>query len=278
LDIIGELEDLRKLNDYSFALLKETEGKLQTKIYGRNAYLHGLIVLAIAQVQGIVCLVDNKQYRVSVNLVRSLYEIWVTARFIYCSKSFVYARVLVHISEQERLKKLETLSADGHVSQEDLDSHQKRIRDIEKFMKRTYPKWPDVIPDVIRSGTPVMRKRVNLKQSCQIIDFYDAKYHRTSEKSVTMVMHYERMYGYLSGVPHADPVALGNAFTNRAGEVVHIDIDGSSDSDETARLIAVAFAFQYELISKVKQHIYGERVPKMSDEIESIARAKGVIR
>lgn len=278
MDIDIEREALRELNDYAYSILKETEGKLQTNTYGREAYLLGLYISAIAQVQGILCLADNKQYRVSKNLVRSLYEIWINVRFIYCARTFVYARAMVHISEQERLKKLESLKNDGHVTQADYDKHNKRIRSIEKFLARVHPRWPDTIPNVIQSGTPVTRKKINLKQCCQIIDFYNTKYHRVNKKAVPMVKHYDGLYPYLSGGAHADPVALGQAFTEKGGQIMHIDIDGSGNPDEMARHCSVAFAFHYELITTVKYAIFKERPPKMSNNIEKLARDKGLIR
>jgi len=278
MDVQQKLEELRALTDYAYRLLKDSEGKRQY-IYGREAYLAGLFASALAQTQGVICLADNKQYRVSKTLMRTLYEIWVNAKFIYCTRSFVYARVAVLISERNRLEKMEGFKSEGLVSQADYDKHKDHVKAMERFVARKYPAWPDTIPDVITSGTPVTRRKFQLKQYCQIIDFYNHKYNRGRKKSITMLKHYETLYPHFSGDAHADPAALSHAFAEAPGtQEIHVDIDGSSDPDEMARLCDAAFAFLYELTSMMKFGILKERPPRFSDDIEKIARANGLIR
>lgn len=270
-EAVGEL---RQLNEYAFSLLKASEQKVNIYSLGREAYLLGLFLSAIAQVQGIICLAENRQFRVSASQVRTLYEIWVNVRFIYCARTHLYARFMVAVSERDRLKTLALLRDSGDITEDEYKDHENRLDRLLKWLEKVYPRWPESIPDVVSpTGTPPAKrtKGLDLLARCRAIDYYNMKHHRGSKKSISMVDHYKRLYPHFSRGTHADPIELSSIFKDK-GEAMLIDIDGSSDPDNMWRLLDATYAWQYDLISMTKYHILKERPPKMPSWIDMYAR------
>lgn len=276
MDIDKEKADLRTLSIYAQELLENIDGKPLSKIRGRETYLLALFVSSIAQVQGILVLLDGKQYRVSLNLARTLYEIWVYVRFIYCTRSWVYVRFLILVAEREKKKKLQFLESEGHVQSEEVEKQTKRVESFIKYMERTYPEWPHLIPNVITGGTPATRKDLNLLQCSQIIDFYNVKFSRVGKNYFPIANYHQTVYPYLSGGAHADPIFLGRHF-KKSDQGTHINIDSSMDEDEAARLCATASGWFYELIRTVKYAILRDRPPKYPEHINILLQEKGII-
>jgi hypothetical protein len=274
-----EIKSLRELNDYAYSLLKDSEKKVDLNSLGVEAYLLGLFLSAIAQVQGLICLAENRQVRVSNTLFRTLYEIWVNVRFAYCHRSHVFIKFMVAASEKERVRRAGILHEDGNMSDEKYAELQLKLGKILKSIARQYPGWLDDIPGAINThkSTPTTLKALTLKQRCIIFDFYSKKFHRARKKSLTMVQHYDRMYPHMSGGTHADLLELSSVF-NESPERVDIDLDGSSDLDGMKRLCGAAFALHYDIIWYFQHHILKKRPVKMASWIDMTARDMGLIK
>ncbi len=274
-ELVEAIHALKELHGYGFVLLKEMEqAKIDVYSLGRDGYLLTLFISAIAQVQGITSLADSKQFRVSYTLARTLFEIWINVRLIYCCRSLVYAKYMIMTSERKRIEMLAVLHSDGHVSDEDFAKHKNRLLDIESTVALDYPKWPDAIPEVINPAktTPVTRtKGFSLKQRCEIIDFYNQKYHRIGKKTMTMVRLYDRLYPFFSGGSHADPIELASVI-KESPERIDVSIDGSTDVEGMVRSCRAVFAYQWEITRQVKHYIFHEAEPKMPAWIDHYAR------
>ena len=276
MDLEEELKALHDINEQAFAVLKDVESTHQRRITGRDAYFLGLYGAAIAQVQGIICLADQKQYRVADSLLRNLFEIYVTVRFIYATRTFLYGRLLVLNSERKRSQKLRQLSEAGHVAIDAHSEHAEKLKKMEVFIERNYPAWPDRIPGVFISGSPAERRRISLKDMCKVTDFYDQRYKRVSSNAVTLVQNYELIYEYLSGITHSDAISLGQVMHEDENSIF-VNIDGSANPDAMARSCAAAFAYMYELVHRVRQRIYREKIPEFPEHIQNLTRKKGLI-
>jgi len=274
-----ELKGLRELNDYAYSLLKDSEKKVDMYSLGVEGYLLGLYLSAIAQVQGIICLAENRQIRVSNNLFRTLYEVWVNVRFAYCHRSHVFIKFIIATSERERVRRANVMHEDGNITDEKFQEHKDKLDKVLKSIIRQYPVWQDNVPDALNTSksTPATLKSLTLKQRCVIIDFYNTKFHRTRKKALTMVKHYDRLYPHMSGGTHADALELSSVF-NENPERVDIDLDGSTDIDGMKRICSAVFALEYELIKYFQYHILKKRPVKMASWIDVRAREKGLIK
>ena len=273
------IKALRELNDHGYSILKKTEGRPFKLSRRRHVYLLGLYASAIAQVQGYICLVENKQYRVSHNQARTLYEIWVNTNFLYCSRSNIYAWHMILMSDKQKLERAAKLLADGHIEQGKYDEHEKTYLRRKTLMAKKYPTWPDAIPDVTNgSAVPADAKQLfNLRQRCKTIDFYNAKYKRGSRKSMTMDKHYANLYPFLSSGTHADPIELSSIFTE-TDTAIYANLDGSNDADGALRMTIAVYVFQYDMVRRAKRYIAGEDPPRMPSWIDVYAKQIGLIK
>jgi hypothetical protein len=265
---------LHELNNYGYSLLKQMEGRPYEYSRRKHAFLLGLYAAAIAQVQGYILLIENKQYRVSSNQMRTLYEIWVNTRFLYCSRSNIYAWHLILMSDKRTMNRAGLLLGDGHISQDDYNKHVNTYNRRKALMRKKYPAWPDLIPDVIgkKSASPAERKKeLNLRERCKIIDYYYAKYKRKEGKGMPMDKHYANLYPYFSSGAHADPVELSSIF-KETDTHIHATIDGSDDMEGALMKSHAVYAFQYELIKYAKRYIVKQKPPKMPSWINIYAR------
>lgn len=238
------IKALRELNDYGYKLLKRTEGKPYEFSKRRHVYLMGLFTSAIAQVQGYICLVENKQYRVSHNQARTLYEIWVNTNFLYCSRSNVYAWHMILMSDKRKTERAGMLRDDGHITQAEYEETENTYIKRKALMAKKYPTWPDSIPGVINasSGPPDRKDLLNLRQRCQIIDYYNTRYKRGSRTAMTMEKHYANLYPFFSSGTHADPIELSSIFTE-TDTAIYANIDGSNDVEGALRMTQAIYAF-----------------------------------
>lgn len=274
------LKQLREINDYAYSVLKESEKKLDINSIGTEAYLLGLYLSLVAHIQSLICLADSKQFRIGSHLLRPIYEMWVNSRFVYCTRSKIFVRFMVLISERQRVARAELLYSDKQISLAQLNIHQDRLNKLLKFMSKMYPKWPDNIPNALNPSktTPTsVKKNLTLKQRCTVIDFYNQKYHRSHKKTSSMTDHYDRLYPYLSDGAHADPMELSSVFLE-TGDSVLATLDGSNDFEGMRRTARVAFAFEYELIDVFRRRVMHEKKPKMPSWIRANAREIGIIR
>lgn len=275
--LASSLKALKELNDYGLSILEKVATRGH-KLNGRETYLAALYISALAQVRGILRLLDDRQYRASTTLTRTLYEIWVNARFIYSDRNLIYTEFLALQGERKRVSMSRLRRADGDITEAELDEAEKKLAEIERWFGKRRPAWPETILPIINpdKGNPVdRRKEFSLKDRCAIIDHYDQKYHRRSAKHRSMVGHYERLYSHLSGTPHADPNELGSAF-KEMDDVIHIDIEGSGNINAMIGLSSAAFVFQFEVIRAVKSQILKERKPNMPGWLELHAKDLGL--
>lgn len=269
-DVKVTLDNLKQLNDYGYSLLEQTNDKLQSEALGKDGYLLALFISAVAQVQGIYVLGENRQYRVVVNQVRTLFEICVTAGLLYCHDSEIYAYFLVIHNEREKVKRVRLLHQDGIASDEQLSKFEERLKAYEDTFANMHPKWPDKIPHVI-SGKgdkpPLERGEFKLKQKCQIIDFYSGNH--------VLEGMYDRIYPFFSDGAHANLLELSMAFNESATEI-KVDIDGSQDFDRMYGFARSVFAWHYELIKLVKEHLIGSGDTAMPSWLQLMAKDIGI--
>jgi hypothetical protein len=249
---VEALDKLKKLSQYTMQVLR-SESIQPGTLYPRKAYLHGLLIYCESFTDGVIELMTNGQARAASPLIRGIYECWVNCRFVYASRERIWTYHVVAEGEVERLRRLDSLLAKGHVSATDF---RKNVRDAKKVVnlaKRRYPAMP-VVPGVIAAGNTRFItvssagkydiRPISLLQKCKIVDHYRP----VSHGSISMEDHYKIVYAHFSDVSHVSPRELNSLF-QRTPAGWNIDISGGQDRVFVARLLHTAFLFHYDLLT-----------------------------
>jgi hypothetical protein len=272
------LVGLHTLTDYGIDLLR-ANGTVTGVLHGRDAYLHALYVSALAQAQGIISLANDKQYRVSENLARTLFEIWVNARLLYCSRTHVYAHHFILTSEKRRLAQVDARYNRNGSGAKILEKQKARVARRKQFIKRRYPKWPHYInkkmdPD---GRSPLETDELRLIERCVVIDHYDYCYSRISPKSDTMQDHYRHLYSDLSEGSHATPMGVIRAFQVVDPDTYFVDIDGSHNPNRMQDTVKMSFIFLHEVTTCFIWCILKRKVLDAPPEAERYAESIGLV-
>jgi Family of unknown function (DUF5677) len=269
------IEELRQLCDYCNRQL-EDEDITPDELIMRNRYLYGLVILSVAFSDGLVRLAEKGHLRAIIPVLRSLYETWVNAKFIYSSRSHIWVNYLILNGEKERIEKLDHLLADGNIPQDHHDKQVKKANKIINTIKRKYktlPAIPNVLSRNLEIDHRVLVHMLTLRQRCQIIDYYKPPKKKAPQSSDFMVTNYDWVYGHLSEVTHVEPSALNDLFRkDNLGRWI-IDVSGGGDVDYLIRLLNIAFVAQYELLAAFKEYI-AKNDKRVSDELQHIFRSK----
>lgn len=249
---VEALEMLRKLSNFTMEVLR-SESIQPGSLYPRKAYLYGLLIYCESFIDGVIELMPNGQARAASPIIRGIYECWVNCRFAYASRERIWTYYVVCEGEVERMNRLESLLAKGHIS---TDDHRRNVREAKRILnlaRRRYPSLP-AIPGVIAanntrfltitsSGKYEIRP-ITLLQKCKIVDHF----HSVRPGSISMEEHYKIVYAHFSDVAHVSPRELNNLF-QRTPAGWSIDISGGQDRIFVTRLLHTAFLFHFDLLS-----------------------------
>lgn len=264
------LDDLGQLNEYANLVLRQTKDKITQTSLGKDGYMLVLFVSAIAQVQGLSVLGRNRQYRVAINQVRTLFEISITAELLYCHDSEIFAYFLVIQNEREKVKRVKLLHEDGVTSDMQVVEFEERLKGYEDTFANMHPQWPDRIPGVISGKgdkSPLERGEFSLKQKCQIVDFYSG--------NDALERMYDRIYPFFSDGAHANLLELAMAFEESADEI-NVNIDGSHDFDRMYGFVRTVYAWHYNLVKLVKEHLIEPTDTTMPAPLQLVAKDIGI--
>jgi|GEM_PF-4288004 len=246
--------NLKVLTDYCMQAL-ETEHISPDALYTRKSYLNSLFIISIAFSDGVVSLAEKGQLRAAIPVIRSLYETWLNAKFIYSTRSHVWVYNLMANGEKMRIAKLNYLLADGNTT---AANHKVKVAEANRhinFVKRRYKELP-TIPNVITNDRTVTRS-IRLREKCQILDYYRSlkTYLPPAPKSSLMVTNYDTVYSHLSGTPHVDTLALNGLYTKDTAGNWYVDVGGGEDRPYLINLLHIAFMEQYELLRAWKYYL-----------------------
>lgn len=249
------LTDLKRLSEYSMSLLQSESIRPET-LYLRKAYVYSQFIFSISLLDGITTLGERGQARAIVPLVRSLWEGWVGVAFAYAGSSHVWAYYLQLQDELANTKKRGRLYADGKV--EDVQRYKDRAKEAKKIISlinRRYEELP-LVPDVITTKERSLDKRkISLKEKCQIIDYYETKRANYKPAATTLVSWYEGIYGYFSGTAHVSVTELNNLYKYDAAGGLYVDISGGNDRKYLASLLLTAYLHHYQLMKVFVKNI-----------------------
>ena len=249
---------LKKLNDHCVEIL-DSEQLQPDKLPTRKAYQYLLFVYAVSLIDGIISLSEKGQARAAALQARALWETWADTRFIYASRSNIWAYYLLASSEINRLDMLASLLSEGVIT--DISKHKQRVRITKveiNYIKRKYREWP-AVPGVISPRSTFIAKNSNnksgytlrslkIKDKCKIIDYYNSLYpsrHYTSAKGMTD--QYDRVYWYYSNFVHVNPLELNNLFEQNSGKW-NVDISGGQKRDNLAVVLFHTYHYHRELL------------------------------
>lgn len=278
-DLSESLSALKDLERYASSILLDLPDR--TALPGRELYLLGIYASMLAQVRGILRLMENEQYRVCRTLFRTMYELWVTIRYVYClPRSHLHICLLVVVSARRELQRLEADETIGKTTAEDCAQQREALARYTSILKRRYPKWPypDELKYMLRlAKDPSAQNKMTFEKYSQTIDYFDAKFHRNKRKGhVPLETFYRSLYDFLSAGPHGDPRELGSVFYTTP-DGIGVDADGKLDVDGALRLSTAVFALFYECVVTARSRTLREKKPKMPSWIDVHARKIEII-
>ena len=247
-EAIANLKDLKRLSEYCGELLS-TEQIFPESLYTRKSYVYSLFIFGLSFVDGITTLAERGQARSIEPLLRGIQEAWIHSMFVYATRSHIWVYYLLLQDELQTMKKRDDLQAKG---MGDPGRHKIRNDEAKKFMravKRRYEELP-LIPQIItKKNQNLETRRLNLKEKCQIIDYYRSlKPTKSKLPRVSQEEHYNTVYGHLSGTPHVTPLALNSLYKYDAEGNLRVDISGGQDRKYISVLLLNAYLYQYHLM------------------------------
>lgn len=249
------LADLNRLSEFSMSLLQSENIRPET-LYPRKRYVYSQFIFSISFLDGITTLAERGQARAMVPLVRSLWEGWVGVAFAYAGNSHLWVYYLQLQDELSNRKKRDQLYADGKV--EDVRRYNERSIEAKKIINlinRRYKELP-LVPGVITAKERSLTKRkISLKEKCQIIDYYQTKRVNYKPPATTLVSWYEWVYGHFSGTAHVSVTELNNLYKYDAAGGLHVDISGGNDRKYLASLLLTAYLHHYLLMKVFMENI-----------------------
>jgi hypothetical protein len=241
------IADLQVLCDYCHKILAEDNITPDT-FYPRKAYVYSVFMFCLSYTDGILALAERGQAWSIVPSVRGMQEAWINTIFTYTGDSQVWLYYMILKDELQLMKKCKELVALGLS-----DASRSKLRDDEAAIiigriKKQYKELP-LVPSVITAKDQRLERRLTLKEECQIIDYYHSlKPSASKKKHITMVEHYEMVYGHFSGIAHVKPSALNGLYRRRPDGKMYIDIKGDGDKGFVAALLVNAYLYQYQLM------------------------------
>ena len=265
-DLIAELE---RLNEYTEFMLT-TEGGPPEGLLPRKQYLHGLLALGLAFSQSAAAAAKNDQVRGIIPELRSLQEAWIGARFAYCTRSHVWMFYVLLQDELDQKEKRDRLHAQNLGDPGRYAVRSKEALKIIHHIEHRYPELP-LIPQVITPRQRGIRARkLSLKDKCRIIDYYQSQRTRPP-RGVTMVEHYETVYGYFSQTTHATPSAINDLYRIAPDGTRHLDVSGKTKRDFLTALLVNVYLYQAELLDRFCRKV-ATRYTVLPDDIKATIR------
>lgn len=264
------LEDLKRLSDFSMSLLT-SENIRPESLYSRKAYVYSQFIFTLAMADGVITLAQQGQARAMVPLVRALWEGWVGVAFVYVSKSNIWAYYLGLQEELKNKKKRDGLYKAGKMKEADYKKRDKEATKLINFIKRRYKELP-LVPGVITVNERDLTKRkISLKEKCQIIDYYNSLKPKYSPTATTLAEWYDSAYGLFSGTAHASVTELNGLFKHDPDGNLHVDISGGADRKYLSSLLLVAYLYHY-LLMKVFITSISTSKQRIPDDIKAARR------
>ncbi|MDB5163959.1 MAG: hypothetical protein JWS12_577 [Candidatus Saccharibacteria bacterium] len=242
-EAIQLLEDLKRLSQYSADLLAADNIRPET-LYTRKAYIYSQFIFSLSLMDGIITLAQQGQARSMVPLVRALWEGWAGVAFVYAGNSHVWTYYLQLQEELKNKKKRDDLYAAGKV--EDVARYKQRNKEAAKIItaiNRRYKELP-LVPGVITAKERSLTKRkISLKEKCQIIDHYQSLRANYSATATTLAEWYESVYSHLSGTAHVSVTELNALYKYDNAGNLHVDISGGGDRNYLRSLLLIAYLY-----------------------------------
>lgn len=265
------LADLKRLSEYSASLLTAENIRPET-LYPRKAYVYSQFIFSLSLVDGIITLADKGQARSMVPLVRALWEGWLGVAFVYATRSHVWTYYLQLQEELINRKKRDNLYSTGKI--EDEKRYKNRNKEAAKIINainRRYKELP-LIPGVITTGKQSLAKRrINLKEKCQIIDYYASLRPKHSPATTTLAEWYDTVYSHMSGTAHVSVTELNGLYKYDDNGQLHVDISGGADRKYLSSLLLIAYLYHYLLMKMFITNISTSK-QRLPDDIKAARR------
>lgn len=247
-------EALKMLSKYTFESLVE-ESIRPDNLYLRKSYNYGLFIMSQSLLDGIITLSEKGQARDMSILLRTLQETWINTFFSYAGPTHIWVYYLTLQSEKSNLKKIENLYRDGFFEKTDYLQKKAEYESHRRTIVRRYTRLP-FIPGIITEmgDRNIETRSINLRQRCQIIDFY-----QSGNINGSFVKNYETVYSYLSEIVHVSPRGINTLFSKDENGRYSVDISGGKNRKLLMIIMVNAFLYHYDLTKNYNSSISSGR-------------------
>lgn len=246
-EAIQLLSDIKRLSEYSATLLSAENIRPET-LYTRKAFVYSQFIFSLSLMDSIITLAQQGQARGMVPVVRALWEGWAGVAFVYSGKSHVWTYYLQLQEELKNKKKRDDLYAAGLEDEARYKERNKEASKIINLINRRYKELP-LVPSVITANQRSLAKRkLNLREKCQIIEYYSSLQANYSPPATTLTKWYDSVYSHLSGTAHVSITELNALYKYDSTGNLHVDISGGDDRRYLSSLLLITYLYHYQLM------------------------------